>query len=101
MSRSTKKGLFCDAHLLKKVNKLNESGDKKLVKTWSRRSTIFPEMVGHTIAVHNGMKHIPVFISEEMVGYKLGEFVFTRTFKHHSGHRKEDAAVSTTTGGSK
>lgn len=89
MSRSLKKGPFCDDHLLKKVNQMNENGEKKMLKTWSRRSVVFPEMVGHTIAVHNGIKHIPVFINENMVGYKLGEFVFTRTFKGHSGHRKD------------
>jgi len=92
MSRSLKKGLFCDDHLLKKVAKLNVKGEKRLIKTWSRRSVIFPEMVGHTIAVHNGQKHIPVFVTEDMVGFKLGEFVFTRTFRGHSGHRKEEAA---------
>ena len=99
MSRSLKKGQFCDDHLMKKVNKLNEKNEKKLIKTWSRRSTIFPEMVGHTIAVHNGMKHIPVYVTEDMVGYKLGEFVFTRTFRGHSGHRKETAEAAPASGG--
>ena len=75
MARSLKKGPFADAHLLKKVDAMNESGDKQVIKTWSRRSTIFPSMVGHTIAVHDGRKHVPVYITEDMVGHKLGEFV--------------------------
>ena len=85
MSRSVKKGPFADEHLLKKVDKLNETNDKKVIKTWSRRSTIFPEMVTHTIAVHDGRKHVPVYITEDMVGHKLGEFVPTRTFRGHGG----------------
>ena len=85
MPRSLKKGPFVDDHLLKKVDDLNEKGQKNVIKTWSRRSTIFPEMVGHTIAVHDGRKHVPVFISESMVGHKLGEFAPTRTFKSHTG----------------
>jgi small subunit ribosomal protein S19 len=85
MARSLKKGPFSDAHLLKKVRAMNESGDKKVIKTWSRRSTITPEFVGHTIAIHNGNKFIPVYISESMVGHKLGEFAPTRTFRQHSG----------------
>lgn len=95
MSRSSKKGPFCDDHLLKKVEKMNEKGDKKLIKTWSRRSTIFPEMIGHTIAVHNGLKHIPIYVSENMVGHKLGEFAHTRTFRAHGGTEKkaEEAAA--------
>ena len=84
MGRSLKKGPFIDEHLLKKVEKLNETNDKKVIKTWSRRSTIFPEMEGHTIAVHDGRKHVPVYITEDMVGHKLGEFVTTRTFRSHS-----------------
>ena len=83
MSRSSKKGPFCDAKLLKKVELLNRSGEKAVIKTWSRASTIFPEMIGHTIAVHNGRKHVPIFITENMVGYKLGEFAPTRTFRGH------------------
>lgn len=88
MGRSLKKGPFCDDHLLKKVEELNEKNDKKVIKTWSRRSTIFPQMVGHTIAVHDGRKHIPVYVTEDMVGHKLGEFAPTRTFKGHAGSEK-------------
>ena len=88
MSRSLKKGPFVDGHLLKKVDELNESGDKKVVRTWSRRSTIIPDMIGHTIAVHDGRKHVPVYINESMVGHKLGEFAPTRTFKFHAGQEK-------------
>lgn len=83
MGRSLKKGPFCDDHLLKKVDALNEKNSKKVIKTWSRRSTIFPQMVGHTIAVHDGRKHVPIYITEDMVGHKLGEFVPTRTFRGH------------------
>ena len=83
MSRSNKKGPFVHAGLLKKVEEMNASGDKKVVKTWSRSSTIFPQMIGHTIAVHDGRKHVPVYISEDMVGHKLGEFALTRTYKGH------------------
>ena len=83
MSRSLKKGPFADESLLKKIDAMNESGDKHVIKTWSRSSTIFPEMVGHTIAVHDGRKHVPVYISESMVGHKLGEFAPTRTFRGH------------------
>jgi small subunit ribosomal protein S19 len=84
LARSLKKGPFVDSHLMKKIELLNRRFEKKVVKTWSRRSTIFPEMVGHTIAVHNGKKFIPVYITENMVGHKLGEFAPTRTFKGHS-----------------
>jgi len=84
MPRSLKKGPFVDDHLLKKVDAQNEKNTKQVIKTWSRRSTIIPEMVGHTIAVHNGKKFIPVYITENMVGHKLGEFSFTRQFKGHS-----------------
>ena len=84
MARSTKKGPFIDAHLMTKVSVLNEANKKEVVKTWSRRSTIFPEFVGHTIAVHNGRKFIPVYVTEKMVGHKLGEFSATRTFKGHA-----------------
>ncbi len=88
MARSVKKGPFVDESLLKKVRIAQETGSKKIIKTWSRRSTIIPEMVGLTIAVHNGNKFIPVFITENMVGHKLGEFSPTRTFRGHSGDRK-------------
>ncbi|HUV97443.1 MAG TPA: 30S ribosomal protein S19 [Acidobacteriaceae bacterium] len=84
MARSTKKGPFIDTHLIVKIEAMNKANDKKVVRTWSRRSTIFPEMVGHTIAVHNGRKFIPVYVTENMVGHKLGEFAATRTFKGHS-----------------
>ena len=83
--RSLKKGPFADASLLKKVDAMNASGQKSVIKTWSRRSTIFPQMVGLTIAVHDGRKHVPVFISEDMVGHRLGEFAPTRTYKGHAG----------------
>ena len=92
MSRSVKKGPFVDDHLLKKVAALNENREKKVVKTWSRRSTIVPDMVGHTIAVHNGRKFIPVYIAENMVGHKLGEFSPTRIFKGHGGKKAEVGA---------
>ena len=87
MSRSTKKGPFVEPKLLKRIEAMNENGTKEVLKTWSRASTIFPQMVGHTIAVHDGRKHIPVNISEEMIGHKLGEFALTRTFKGHSGEK--------------
>ena len=90
MSRSSKKGPFVDGRLLSRIEAMNSSGSKQMVKTWSRMSTIFPEMVGHTIAVHDGRKHVPVFISEQMVGHKLGEFAPTRTFRGHSGDRKTE-----------
>lgn len=90
MARSVKKGPFCDLHLLTKIEKLNEANDKKVVQTWSRRSTVFPQFVGHTIAVHNGKEHVPIYITEEMVGHKLGEFVPTRTYR---GHSKSDKKV--------
>jgi small subunit ribosomal protein S19 len=85
MARSVKKGPFVDDHLMKKVTMMNEGGDKRVIKTWSRRSTITPEFVGHTLAVHNGNKFIPVYITENMVGHKLGEFAPTRLFRGHSG----------------
>ena len=85
MSRSIKKGPYVEERLSNRIEKMNESGDKKVVKTWSRSSTIFPSMVGHTIAVYDGRKHIPVYITTEMVGFKLGEFAPTRTFKGHKG----------------
>lgn len=84
MGRSTKKGPFVDYHLLEKIQKQQSSREKKMIKTWSRRSTIIPDMVGYTIAVHNGRKHIPIYISENMVGHKLGEFAPTRSFRGHS-----------------
>jgi small subunit ribosomal protein S19 len=95
MARSLKKGPFIDEHLEKKVEAMNRERDKKVIKTWSRRSTIIPEMVGHTIAVHNGRKFIPVYISENMVGHKLGEFALTRMFKGHSGKKVEKAGRPT------
>lgn len=85
MGRSLKKGPFVDAHLMKKVEELNTKDEKRVIKTWSRRSTIFPDFVGHTFAVHDGRKHVPVYVTEDMVGHKLGEFVPTRTFKGHAG----------------
>jgi small subunit ribosomal protein S19 len=91
MARSLKKGFFIDDHLLEKVEAMNERGDKRVIKTWSRRSTVTPEMVGHTLAVHNGMKFIPVYVSENMVGHKLGEFAMTRTFRGHGGKREKGA----------
>ena len=92
MARSTKKGPFIDAHIAAKVEDMNARNEKKVVRTWSRRSTIIPEMVGHTLAVHNGKKFIPVYVTENMVGHKLGEFSFTRQFK---GHSVKAAAEST------
>ena len=91
MARSVKKGPFVDAHLAKKVAAMNESRQKRVIQTWSRRSTVTPEMIGHTIGVHNGRKFIPVFVTENMVGHKLGEFSPTRTFFMHSGDRKGEA----------
>ena len=88
MSRSSKKGPFVEERLLAKIHALNEAGSKQMVRTWSRSSTVFPEMVGHTIAVHDGRKHVPVFVSESMVGHKLGEFAPTRMFRGHAGGDK-------------
>jgi small subunit ribosomal protein S19 len=88
MSRSSKKGPFVDERLMRRVGEMNSSGQKRPLRTWSRTSTIFPEMVGHTIAVHDGRKHVPVFVTESMVGHKLGEFAPTRTFRGHSGDRQ-------------
>jgi small subunit ribosomal protein S19 len=88
MSRSSKKGPFVDERLLGRIEQMNQSGSKNMIRTWSRTSTVFPEMVGHTIAVHDGRKHVPVFISEQMVGHKLGEFAPTRTFRGHAGDNK-------------
>ncbi len=89
MARSLKKGPFADEHLLKKVDAVIKSGDKQVIKTWSRRSTIFPQMVGLTIAVYDGRKHVPVYVTEDMVGHKLGEFVATRTFRGHGKDEKK------------
>jgi small subunit ribosomal protein S19 len=88
VSRSSKKGPWVEERLLSRIEAMNSSGDKQMIKTWSRASTIFPEMVGHTIAVHDGRKHVPVFISESMVGHKLGEFAPTRLFRGHAGGEK-------------
>jgi small subunit ribosomal protein S19 len=90
LSRSAKKGPFVDERLMKRIEQMNAAGQKKMIKTWSRASTIFPDMVGHTIAVHDGRKHVPIFISESMVGHKLGEFALTRTFR---GHIKSDRSA--------
>ena len=87
MGRSIKKGPFVAPELIKRVNEMNEKGEKKVLKTWSRASTIFPEFVGHTIAVHDGRKHVPVYVTEDMVGHKLGEFAPTRTYKGHAGSK--------------
>jgi small subunit ribosomal protein S19 len=90
MSRSLKKGPFVDEHLLKKVEALNAAGKKEVIKTWSRRSTIFPAFVEHTFAVHHGKEHVPVYVTEDMVGHKLGEFVMTRKFGGHGSHADDD-----------
>ena len=89
MSRSLKKGPFVEPRLLERIEKMNATGEKNVIKTWSRASTIFPEMVGHTIAVHDGRKHVPVYVTESMVGHKLGEFAPTRTFKGHAADKKK------------
>ena len=91
MGRSVKKGPFVDERLMKRIIDMNDAGEKRVVKTWSRASTIFPEMVGHTIAVHDGRKHVPVYVSEDMVGHKLGEFAPTRTYKGHAGAKTTNA----------
>ncbi|MCG0276132.1 MAG: 30S ribosomal protein S19 [Thermosediminibacteraceae bacterium] len=93
MGRSSKKGPFVDPKLLKKIRAMNEKGEKKVIKTWSRDSTIIPEMVGHTIAVHDGRKHVPIYITEDMVGHKLGEFAPTRTFRGHGEHTEKSTAL--------
>jgi small subunit ribosomal protein S19 len=90
MGRSTKKGPWVEERLMARISAMNEAGKKQMIKTWSRMSTVFPEMVGHTIAVHDGKKHVPVFISESMVGHKLGEFAPTRTFRSHTGTGRGD-----------
>lgn len=89
MARSLKKGPYADPKLLRKIEDMNARGEKRIIKTWSRRSTIFPEMIGHTLAVHDGRKHVPVFVTENMVGHKLGEFSITRTFRGHAGSHTE------------
>ena len=89
MGRSLKKGPFCDDHLMNKVEALNKDDQKKVIKTWSRRSTIFPQFVGHTIAVHDGRKHVPIYITDDMVGHKLGEFAPTRTYRGHAADDKK------------
>ena len=98
MARSVSKGAFVDGHLQKKIDELNKRFDKKVVKTWSRRSTIIPDMVGHTLAVHNGKKFIPVYVTENMVGHKLGEFAPTRTFKGHTTKTEKAAAAAPAAG---
>ena len=87
MSRSAKKGFYVQPVLMKRIEEMNEKGEKRVIKTWSRSSTIFPNFVGHTIAVHDGRKHVPVYVTEDMIGHKLGEFVLTRTFKGHAGSK--------------
>jgi len=93
MGRSLKKGPYCEENLLEKVEKMNERGDKRVIKSWSRRSTIFPQMVGHTIAIHDGRKHVPIYITEDMVGHKLGEFAPTRTFRGHGAHTERSTSL--------
>lgn len=93
MGRSLKKGPFIDEHLIKKIEKMNSANEKRVIKTWSRRSTIFPQMIGHTIAVYDGRKHVPVYITEDMVGHKLGEFAPTRTFKGHGAHTERSTSL--------
>lgn len=93
MGRSVKKGPYVDQKLLEKIKQMNEKGQKKVIKTWSRRSTVFPDMVGHTIAVHDGRRHIPIYITEDMVGHKLGEFAPTRTFRGHGSHTERSTSL--------
>lgn len=93
MSRSVKKGPFVKEGLLNKINEMNKAGEKKVIKTWSRSSTIFPQMIGHTIAVHDGRKHVPVYVLEDMVGHKLGEFALTRTFKGHTDRAEKSSGL--------
>ena len=99
MSRSSKKGPFVEERLMSRIEEMNTSGSKRMVRTWSRTSTVFPEMVGHTIAVHDGRKHVPVFVTEQMVGHKLGEFSPTRQFKGHSAKSDKAAAAAPAGGG--
>ncbi len=93
MSRSLKKGPYAEESLMKKIEKMNSANEKRVIKTWSRRSTIFPQMVGHTIAVYDGRKHVPVYVTEDMVGHKLGEFAPTRTFRGHGSHTERSTAL--------
>jgi len=93
VGRSLKKGPYCDEKLLKKIAEMDKQNKKRVIKTWSRRSTIFPEMVGHTIAVHDGRKHVPIYITEDMVGHKLGEFAPTRVFRGHGHHTERSTAL--------
>ncbi len=93
MSRSLKKGPYADPKLLKKIDDMNARNEKKIIKTWSRRSTIFPSMIGHTLAVHDGRKHIPIFVTENMVGHKLGEFALTRTYRGHGAHTERSTSL--------
>jgi len=93
VARSLKKGPYADAKLLKKIEDMNARGEKRMIKTWSRRSTVFPLMIGHTLLVHDGRKHIPVFITENMVGHKLGEFAITRTFRGHGHHTERSSSL--------
>jgi len=93
MARSLKKGPYAELKLLKRIDDMNARGEKRILKTWSRRSTVFPSMIGHTLAVYDGRKHVPVFITENMVGHKLGEFVFTRTFRGHGSHTERATAL--------
>jgi small subunit ribosomal protein S19 len=98
LSRSVKKGPYVQEALLKRINEMNKKGEKKVIKTWSRSSTIFPQMIGHTIAVHDGRKHVPVYISEDMVGHKLGEFALTRTYRGHGAKTEDTTAVKSAAG---
>jgi small subunit ribosomal protein S19 len=93
MGRSLKKGPYCEPKLLNKIEMMNKKGEKRVIKTWSRRSTIFPQMVGYTVAVHDGRKHVPVYITEDMVGHKLGEFAVTRHFRGHGSHTERSTAL--------
>ena len=93
MSRSLKKGPYADPKLLKKIDDMNARNEKKIIKTWSRRSTIFPSMIGHTLAVHDGRKHIPIFVTENMVGHKLGEFALARTYRGHGSHTERSTSL--------
>jgi len=93
VGRSLKKGPYCEQRLLDRINKMNEKGAKRVIKTWSRRSTVFPEMVGHTIAVHDGRRHVPIYVSEDMVGHKLGEFAPTRLFRGHGAHTERSTSL--------
>ncbi len=93
MGRSLKKGPYCEERLLGRIRTMNDKGEKRVLKTWSRRSTIFPDMIGHTIAVHDGRKHVPVYVTEDMVGHKLGEFAPTRMFRGHGSHVERSSAL--------